>query len=193
VTATAQTAHVLNHGKIDANELGKVVANRLPAQAIVCDEGATNSLGTFLLTANAEPHDWLTLTGGAIGQGLPLAVGAAIASPDRPVIALEADGSGMYTVQALWTMVREQLDVTVLLLNNRSYAILNIELARVGVEAPGPVALSLLDLSNPDLSWADMARGMGLNASTVETVEALDQAFAAAMATKGPSLIEVML
>ena len=193
MTATAQTAHVLNHGKIDANELGKVVANRLPAQAIVCDEGATNSLGTFLLTANAEPHDWLTLTGGAIGQGLPLAVGAAIACPDRPVIALEADGSGMYTVQALWTMVREQLDVTVLLLNNRSYAILNIELARVGVEAPGPVALSLLDLSNPDLSWAYMARGMGLNASTVETVEALDQAFAAAMATKGPSLIEVML
>jgi len=133
------------------------------------------------------------LTGGAIGQGLPLAVGAAIACPDRPVIALEADGSGMYTVQALWTMVREQLDITVLLLNNRSYAILNIELARVGVEAPGPIALSLLDLSNPDLSWADIARGMGLNASTVETVEALDQAFAAAMATKGPSLIEVML
>mgnify|MGYP003706375267 FL=1 len=99
----------------------------------------------------------------------------------------------MYTVQALWTMVREQLDITVLLLNNRSYAILNIELARVGVEAPGPIALSLLDLSNPDLSWADIARGMGLHASTVETVEALDQAFAAAMATKGPSLIEVML
>jgi acetolactate synthase-1/2/3 large subunit len=133
------------------------------------------------------------LTGGAIGQGLPLAVGAAIACPDRPVIALEADGSGMYTVQALWTMVREQLDITVLLLNNRSYAILNIELARVGVEAPGPIALSLLDLSNPDLSWADIARGMGLQASTVETVEALDHAFAEAMATKGPSLIEVML
>jgi acetolactate synthase-1/2/3 large subunit len=133
------------------------------------------------------------LTGGAIGQGLPLAVGAAIACPDRPVIALEADGSGMYTVQALWTMVREQLDITVLLLNNRSYAILNIELARVGVEAPGPIALSLLDLSNPDLNWADIARGMGLQASTVETVEALDQSFAEAMAHKGPSLIEVML
>ncbi len=193
VTASAQAAHPLTDGKIDATELGKVVANRLPEQAIVCDEGATNSLGTFLLTANAAAHDWLTLTGGAIGQGLPLAVGAAIACPDRPVIALEADGSGMYTVQALWTMVREQLDITVLLLNNRSYAILNIELARVGVEAPGPIALSLLDLSNPDLSWADIARGMGLHASTVETVEALDQAFAAAMATKGPSLIEVML
>jgi acetolactate synthase-1/2/3 large subunit len=85
------------------------------------------------------------------------------------------------------------LDITVLLLNNRSYAILNIELARVGVEAPGPIALSLLDLSNPNLSWADIARGMGLQASTVETVEALDSAFAEAMAHKGPSLIEVML
>ena len=193
VTASTQDTHPLNHGKIDATELGKVVANRLPEHAIVCDEGATNSLATFLLTANAPAHDWLTLTGGAIGQGLPLAVGAAIACPDRPVIALEADGSGMYTVQALWTMVREQLDITVLLLNNRSYAILNIELARVGVEAPGPIALSLLDLSNPDLNWADIARGMGLQASTVETVEALDSAFSEAVAHKGPSLIEVML
>jgi acetolactate synthase-1/2/3 large subunit len=178
---------------IDANELGKVIANRLPEQAIVCDEGATNGLGAFLLTANAAPHDWLTLTGGAIGQGLPLAVGAAIACPDQKVIALEADGSGMYTVQALWTMVREQLDVTVVLLNNRSYAILNIELSRVGVEQPGPTALSLLDLSNPDLEWADIARGMGMQAVKVETVAQLDQAFADAMAQKGPRLIEVML
>ncbi len=92
-----------------------MIANRLPENAIVCDEGATNGLGAFLLTANAAPHDWLTLTGGAIGQGLPLALGAAIACPDQKVIALEADGSGMYTVQALWTMVREQLDITVVL------------------------------------------------------------------------------
>ncbi len=183
----------LGDGAIDANELGKVIANRLPEQAIVCDEGATNGLGAFLLTANAAPHDWLTLTGGAIGQGLPLAVGAAIACPDQKVIALEADGSGMYTVQALWTMVREQLDVTVVLLNNRSYAILNIELSRVGVEQPGPTALSLLDLSNPDLEWTDIARGMGMQAVKVETVAALDQAFADAMAQSGPSLIEVML
>jgi acetolactate synthase-1/2/3 large subunit len=183
----------LGDGAIDANELGKVIANRLPEQAIVCDEGATNGLGAFLLTANAAPHDWLTLTGGAIGQGLPLAVGAAIACPDQKVIALEADGSGMYTVQALWTMVREQLDVTVVLLNNRSYAILNIELNRVGVEQPGPTALSLLDLSNPDLEWTDIARGMGMQAIKVETVAALDQAFADAMAQSGPSLIEVML
>jgi len=183
----------LGDGAIDANELGKVIANRLPEHAIVCDEGATNGLGAFLLTANAAPHDWLTLTGGAIGQGLPLAVGAAIACPDQKVIALEADGSGMYTVQALWTMVREQLDITVVLLNNRSYAILNIELSRVGVEQPGPTALSLLDLSNPDLEWTDIARGMGMQALKVETVAALDQAFADAMAQKGPCFIEVML
>ena len=180
-------------GAIDATELGKVIANRLPEHAVVCDEGATNGLGAFLLTANAPPHDWLTLTGGAIGQGLPLAIGAAIACPEQKVIALEADGSGMYTVQALWTMVREQLDVTVVLLNNRSYAILNIELSRVGVEQPGPTALSLLDLSNPDLEWTDIARGMGMQALKVETVSELDEAFAEAMAQRGPCLIEVML
>ena len=180
-------------GAIDATELGKVIANRLPEHAVVCDEGATNGLGAFLLTANAPPHDWLTLTGGAIGQGLPLAIGAAIACPEQKVIALEADGSGMYTVQALWTMVRERLDVTVVLLNNRSYAILNIELSRVGVEQPGPTALSLLDLSNPDLEWTDIARGMGMQALKVETVSELDEAFAEAMEQRGPCLIEVML
>ena len=190
---TDHAEYSLVDGAIDAHELGKVIANRLPEHAIVCDEGATNGLGAFLLTANAAPHDWLTLTGGAIGQGLPLAVGAAIARPDQKVIALEADGSGMYTVQALWTMVREQLDVTIVLLNNRSYAILNIELSRVGVEQPGPTALSLLDLSNPDLEWTDIARGMGMQAIKVETVAALDQAFADAMEQKGPCLIEVML
>ena len=125
VTASAPP-YPLGEGLVDANELGKVIANRLPHNAIICDEGATNGLGAFLLTGNAAPHDWLTLTGGAIGQGLPLAIGAAIACPTQKVIALEADGSGMYTVQALWTMVREKLDITVLILNNRSYAILNI-------------------------------------------------------------------
>jgi acetolactate synthase-1/2/3 large subunit len=190
---TDHADYSLGDGAIDANELGKIIANRLPGQAIVCDEGATNGLGAFLLTANAAPHDWLTLTGGAIGQGLPLAVGAAVACPDQKVVALEADGSGMYTVQALWTMVREQLDVTVVLLNNRSYAILNIELSRVGVEQPGPTALSLLDLSNPDLEWTDIARGMGMQSIKVETVATFDQAFSDAMAQKGPCLIEVML
>ena len=122
-----------------------------------------------------------------------MAVGAAIACPDQKVIGLEADGSAMYTVQALWTMVREDLDVTVLILNNGSYAILNIELARVGVEAPGPTALSLLDLTNPAIQWTDIAKGMGMAAERVDTVDALDRAMAEAMAKKGPRLIEVIL
>ena len=122
-----------------------------------------------------------------------MAVGAAIACPDQKVIGLEADGSAMYTVQALWTMVREDLDVTVLILNNGSYAILNIELARVGVEAPGPTALSLLDLTNPAIQWTDIAKGMGMAAERVDTVEALDRAMAEAMVEKGPRLIEVIL
>ena len=122
-----------------------------------------------------------------------MAVGAAIACPDQKVIGLEADGSAMYTVQALWTMVREDLDVTVLILNNGSYAILNIELARVGVEAPGPTALSLLDLTNPAIQWTDIAKGMGMAAERVDTVDALDRAMAEAMAEKGPRLIEVIL
>ena len=185
--------HALETGPINAVELGKVIANRLPENAIVSDEGATNGLGAFLMTGNAAPHDWLTLTGGAIGQGLPLALGAAVACPDRKVLALEADGSAMYTVQALWTMVREDLDVTVLILNNGSYAILNIELARVGVEKPGPTALSLLDLTNPAIKWTDIAKGMGMAAERVDTVEALDSAMALAMAERGPRLIEVIL
>ena len=183
----------LEHGPITAVELGKVIANRLPENAIVSDEGATNGLGAFLMTENAAPHDWLTLTGGAIGQGLPLALGAAVACPDRKVLALEADGSAMYTVQALWTMVRENLDITVLILNNGSYAILNIELARVGVAQPGPTALSLLDLTNPSIQWTDIATGMGMAAGRVDTVEALDAALASAMSEYGPRLIEVML
>ena len=145
------------------------------------------------MTNNAAPHDWLTLTGGAIGQGLPLAVGASVACPDRKVLALEADGSAMYTVQSLWTMVRENLDVTVLILNNGSYAILNIELARVGVERPGPTALSLLGLTNPAIQWTDIARGMGMASQRVETVAELDTAMASAMSEYGPRLIEVML
>lgn len=185
--------HALETGSINQLELGKILANRLPDQAIVSDEGATNSLGAYLLTAGAAPHDWLMLTGGAIGQGLPVAVGAAVACPARKVVALQADGSAMYTVQALWTMAREKLDVTVLLLNNSSYAILNIELQRVGIDSPGKTALSLLDLSNPDISWCDIARGMGVDAERVSDVAALDRAFADAMTRQGPRVIEVII
>src|SRR5206468_6350628 len=125
----------------------------LPEGAIISDEAQTSGLSLAAHTAGAPRHDVLTLTGGAIGQGLPVAVGAAIAAPDRPVIALQGDGSAMYTIQSLWTMAREGLDVTAVIFNNRSYAILNIELERVGAERPGPTAKEQLDLHGPDLDF----------------------------------------
>ena len=185
--------HTLEPGPITMIEMGKVLANHLPENAIVSDEGATNGLGAFMFTGCAKRHDWLTLTGGAIGQGLPLAIGAAVAHPNRKVIALQADGSGMYTVQSLWSMVRENTDITVVLLNNSSYAILNIEMQRVGVDNPSDKAKSLLDLSNPTIDWVSLAKGMGMPATRVETVDAFDTAMAQAVANRGPELIEVIL
>ena len=180
-------------GKLSVAGLGDVIANLLPENAIVSDESNTAGLLLFPMTQGAAKHDWLTLTGGSIGQGLPLAAGAAIACPDRKVIALQADGSGMYTLQALWTMARENLDVTTIILNNGSYAILNIELQRVGVANPGPKALSLLDLKRPDLNWVELAQGMGVLAKRVDTVDTFRDAFAAAIASEGPHLIEAMI
>ena len=140
----------------------------MPDGAIVCDESNTNSVHMTAATAGCAPHDWLQLTGGAIGVGLPLATGAAVACPDRPVLALEADGSAMYTIQALWTHARESLDVTTVIMNNRSYAILNIELARTGAGEGGPKARDLLDLSRPDLDFVKLAEGMGVPAVAVD-------------------------
>src|SRR5207245_2138446 len=133
----------------------------LPEGAIVSDEGNTSGLFAAGATAGAPPHDWLCLTGGAIGQGLPVAVGAAVACPDRRVVALESDGSAMYTLQAWWTMAREGLDVTTILCNNRSYAVLNMELNRVGAEGAGPRARAMLDLSRPELDFVALANGTG--------------------------------
>jgi len=173
--------------------IGQSLARALPDNAIVVDEAATCGLGIFPLTGQAAPHDWLTLTGGAIGIGLPLALGASIACPKRKVIALQADGSAMYTLQALWTMAREQTDVTVVIMNNRSYAILNIELARVGAGQPNAKTLSMLDLSRPDLDFAALAEGMGVPASRATTAEEFDAHFEEAMSKSGPRLIEAMV
>ena len=147
----------------------------------------------MIATANAAPHDHLSLTGGSIGQGLPLATGAAVACPDRKVVCLHGDGGAMYTLQALWTQAREKLDVVNVIFANRSYAILNIELMRVGAENPGPKALSMLDLHNPELNWASLGQGMGVESTRVETVEDFVDAFSSAMKQKGPRLIEVMI
>jgi acetolactate synthase-1/2/3 large subunit len=135
----------------------------------------------------------LTLTGGAIGQGLPVAVGAAVACPGRPVFALEGEGSAMYTIQSLWTMAREQLDVTVVIFNNRSYAILNIELERVGAQRNGPKAKEQLDLAGPDLDFVKLAAGLGVPSVRVDTGEGLVAELERAVAEPGPHLIEALV
>jgi len=180
-------------GALNMDTLGRSIGALMPENAIVSDEGVTTGLGIYLMTQGAKPHDWLTLTGGAIGQGLPVALGAALACSDRKVIALQADGSAMYTNQALWSMVREQVDVTVILLNNSSYAILNVELARVGAGEPNDKTLSMLDLSNPSLDWTSIARGMGMEADRATTAEEFHQLLEAAMNQRGPRLIEAII
>jgi acetolactate synthase-1/2/3 large subunit len=180
-------------GALTAESACQTIGAVLPEQAIVSDEAVTSGATLPVHTAGAPAHDWLTLTGGAIGQGLPLAVGAAVACPDRPVLALQADGSAMYTIQALWTMAREQLNVTVVIFNNRSYSILNVELARVQANGGGPKASAQLDLSGPDLDFTQIAVGMGVPARRVDTGEQLAQAIQQAVAEPGPQLIEVVV
>ena len=133
------------------------------------------------------------MTGGAIGQGLPVAVGAAVACPDRRVVALESDGSAMYTLQSLWTMVRESLDVTTILFNNGSYAVLNMELGRVGAEEPGPRAKAMLDIRRPDLDFVALANGMGVTATRATTAEEFNDQLERSLATPGPSLVEAIV
>ncbi|GAB2811346.1 acetolactate synthase large subunit [Actinoallomurus bryophytorum] len=181
-------------GPLTNRTWAEVVGALLPENAIVCDESITAGMGTLpAATAGAPAHDLLGLTGLAIGQGLPLAVGAAIARPERPVICLEADGSAMYTLPALWTQAREHLDITTIILNNRSYAILRAELERVGAATTGGASARMLDLSNPNLDFVALATGMGVPATKATTAEELSTHLAAALATPGPHLIEAVL
>jgi acetolactate synthase-1/2/3 large subunit len=179
--------------ELTAEKVCQAVGAVLTEGAIVSDEAQTSGVMLAANTAGAPRHDVLTLTGGAIGQGLPVAVGAAVACPDRPVFALEGEGSAMYTIQSLWTMAREQLDVTTVIFNNRSYAILNIELERVGAEDSGPKAKSQLDLTGPDLDFATLANGMGVPSVRVETCEELVAELERAIAEPGPHLIEAVV
>jgi acetolactate synthase-1/2/3 large subunit len=180
-------------GPLTTESLAAAVGAVLPEGAIVVDEGNTSGLFISGATAGAPRHDWLTLTGGAIGIGLPMATGAAVAAPDRPVLCLQADGSAMYTIQALWTQAREGLNVTTVILSNRSYAILNIELHRVGADAGGRQARRLLDLTEPDLDFCALAQGMGVNAHRAESADDLAAALETGFTEPGPSLIEVLL
>jgi acetolactate synthase-1/2/3 large subunit len=180
-------------GKLNPMTAGAAIAFTMPDGAIVMDEAATTGLPFLAASAAAPPHTYLSLTGGAIGQGMPCATGAAVACPDRRVIAFQADGSGMYTLQALWTQARESLDVTTVLCNNHSYRILQVELARAGVTEPGRKARSLTSLANPNIEWTSLARGLGVPAVRVETAEDLTRELERSLATPGPSLIEMIL
>ncbi|GGJ33761.1 acetolactate synthase large subunit [Streptomyces brasiliensis] len=172
----------------------QVIGALLPQEAIVVDEAITEGMNTLApATANSPAHDVLGLVGLAIGQGLPVAVGAAIASPERPVVCLQADGSALYTISALWTQAREALNVTTVILNNRSYAILRAELDRVGAGEVGPAARALLDLSRPDIDFTALATGLGVPATRARSTAELAEQFSAALAAPGPHLIEAML
>jgi len=182
-----------SNGALDQFSIGAILARHLPEGAIISDESATNGFGPMVATANAPIHDWLSNTGGAIGQGIPLATGAAIAAPGRKVINLQADGSAMYTLQALWTQARERLDVVTIIFSNRSYAILTQELQRVGASDAGPRAMGMFDLGNPDIDWTRLAEGMGVEASRATTPAAFEAQLVAALGKSGPHLIEAVI
>jgi acetolactate synthase I/II/III large subunit len=181
-------------GKLNAAKVCKAVGHLLPHDAILIDEAITSGLMLGVMTQGAPRHDLITLTGGAIGQGLPNAVGAAVACPKRPVIALIGDGTAMYTIQSLWSMAREQLNVTAIIFNNASYSVLNVELDRVGADSQvGPKAKSQLDLRGPVINFAELAQGMGVPARRVSSAEEFCKALENALSAPGPHLIEALV
>ena len=180
-------------GSLNPFSVAQIIAQLTPDHAIFADESNTSSLPLLMTLARARPHTHLPLAGGSIGQGLPLAVGAALAAPDRKVVCPHGDGGAAYTMQALWTMARENLDVTTVIYANRSYAILNYELQRVGVAAVGENARSMLDLHNPEMNWMQIASGLGVEGSRATTAEEFAVQYESAMKHKGPRLIEAMI
>ncbi len=182
-------------GDLTAQTMAEALGHLLPEGAIVSDEGNTAGLFVSGATAGCPPHTWLTLTGGSIGQGMPVATGAAVAAgaEGRKVVNLQADGSALYTIQSLWTQARENLDVTTVILNNQSYAVLNLELSRVGAGEPGPAALSMLDLTNPVTDFCAVAQGFGVPAERATDAESFTAALEKALATPGPALVEAIL
>lgn len=191
--ATADRSHIPPPepptGPLDSRSVAAAIAATLPEGAIVSDESNTAGIWISGATATCPPHEWMTLTGGAIGQGLPVGTGAAIAAPDRRVICLEADGSAMYTLQSWWTQARESLDVTTVILENHSYAILELELSRVGAEPPGPIAKAMLELDPPPLDFVSLARGMGVPAWRASSAENLTMLLSRSIREPGPSVI----
>ena len=182
----------LPEGAPSLDKIAAAISALLPDHAVVVDESVTSGRGIFAAAEACGPHDWLNNMGGSIGFSLPVAVGAALAVPERKIVALTGDGSAFYTLQALWTMAREQLNVTVVIFANRSYAILRNELANVGAANPGPRAIDMLTLDRPDPDWVALARGHGVAAVRVDEMGDFSRAFAAALETQGPQLVELV-
>lgn len=180
-------------GELNSRAIGAALAALLPENAIVVDEGGTAGSACYPASAAAAPHDWLTLTGGSIGFGLPQAIGAAVACPDRKVICIHGDGGAMYTIQSLWTMAREELDVCIIIFANRKYQILQIELARVGAQTMNRKTLDMLDLSNPDLDFVKISEGMGVEAAQATTAEEFNELLERFVNERGPRLIEALI
>lgn len=180
-------------GAITLPGLAAAVAALLPENAIVVDESMTSGRGMLAAARGALPHDWLACTGGSIAIAMPLALGAAVACPTRRVLCLTADGSGMYTPQALWSLAREALNVTTVVFANRSYAVLKREFSSLGVGEPGPRAADMFDIGRPDIDWVSLARGMGVPGTRATSLDAFVSALRAGFGNEGPSLIEVVL
>ncbi|MEX0964952.1 MAG: acetolactate synthase large subunit [Pseudohongiellaceae bacterium] len=176
-------------GELDTKSIIQSVAATMPENVIVAtDSGGGNA--AYPYCQSSVPNTWLSLTGGAIGQGGPCATGAALACPDRPVLAMLGDGGAAYTNQSFWTQAREGLNVTTVIFANRSYNILNVEYARLGVTEVGEIAASLFDIGNPEISWVDMARSFGVPGATADTAEELCSLLETSYATPGPFLIQ---
>jgi acetolactate synthase-1/2/3 large subunit len=182
---------VPTESEITQDNITRALAALMPENAVVIDESVSFGRNFFNGLCTAAPHDWLQITGASIGSGLPMATGAAIAAPGRRTVSLQADGSAMYTLQALWTQARAKLPITTVLLSNRKYQILLGELTNVGAN-PGRVALDMMDLGNPDIGWVKLAQGMGVEAALARTTTEFVDLFRTANRTKGPFLIELL-
>jgi acetolactate synthase-1/2/3 large subunit len=193
VVRNAGKAEIVTDGALTLESLGETVAALMPENAIVSDEMVSSAARVLAQLARGPAHDQIPITGGAIGQGLPAAVGAAVACPDRKVISLEADGSSMYSFQSLWTMARENLDVTVVILANRRYRILDIEMKRTGAKGVGTKANNMLDLGRPDLDFVSLANGLGVPATRATNAAEFAAQFRAAVSERGPRLVEAIL
>jgi acetolactate synthase-1/2/3 large subunit len=180
-------------GALDAKSIAQTVAKYLPKNAILADEGVSSTLPYYDIFDNAAPHDFLNLTGGAIGSMMAVSTGASVACPDRKVVTLVGDGSAMYTVQSLWTQARENLDVVTVVYANRGYKVLNNELRRVGAPADGRGASAMFELGTPSLDWVSIGQGLGVAAVRTESRRAFEEAFASAMERRGPCVIEAIL